>query len=907
MIKKKIRCFIFTLLCILSVQMLSASVCYAETPAPTSSGLFDDTILQKMNQFMLKTNDALHNVMMIGDGLMCYAIHVHYHKVEIGGTWYTLGITLWEFHYPDVGFLLVGLIIYLVGVCMAMSVGMYFVDISFKFGFAIIFMPISIALWPFPPTKSKFADNLSIIIRNSMLFMLVGIGVSFAVKLINVGLLADGAENDFWAAIENDEVEQLTKSFSFFSTHILVVFFSLIYGFKILEGSVNNYLNAFFSDAAFGSESPMHHMGTQAVGMVTENAVKPALSYAKDVATHQAGRAIAGTAKGVGKVFTPQGRAQIRRGLKSGYNRVKGGVQTAAKGITFAVHNPADAARNTGRFALKQYNKGMQKAAVAANKAIHKAGDAAKSIHDNVTAFAPIPGRESWRQAQVGAFNNMVDKITNKVGGATEQVIAHGGGAFVKAATNPVKTYNKAMQAAGKGVNNAVHGVENIARKAQRIKLDKDFNKEVNKADKLLKTGKITQKEYDDKIANAENTRINKIQKFDEKSNELAQKAFIAGTMLHAKLGNKDADWWNKKNDEFKQIRQNGATLSDVIGGKAENTIAHGGTTVQAAIGAKLHNMRADENDQITTEQMREQIVQNRAQKAAEKAQEQAQKAAEKAQKAAEKEAQRQQAAEAKALRDAPKIAERQAKQDVQNNLNAKKDKFNQAADKLQQAEAERKNALSKLGKAQRQSVFSLPKNKDLYKEKLKKAQDEYKEAINKLNQAKADLATAQQEYAQAIEQAPVSKTAKAVRKAQIYTTSADHASISLAPSKILATTFRTVRHPQKQIARIAENFKELKGDDKKIILKKTGAIVLRSAARTINDTRRDVGKVVDTTGSILTSMVQKFGEDLADNSSHGGSRGSLRERIAAQNREQEQQQAEEAERRTYFSEMSGD
>lgn len=854
---------------------------------------------------MLRTNQALQSVMMIGDGLMCYAIHVHYHAIEIS---YIVG-SYELFRYPDLGFWLVGAAIYVVGFFMAMSIGMYFVDISFKFGFAIIFMPISIALWPFPPTKNKFGDNLSIIIRNAMLFMLVGIGVSFAVKLINAGILADGAETSFWSAIENDEVEQLTDSFSFFNTHILVVFFSLMYGFKILEGSVNNYLSAFFSDAAFGSESPMHHMGTQLVGMIGENTVKPALSFAKDVATHQTGRAIAGAAKGAGKVFTSEGRAQIGRGIKNGYNKVKGGITTAAHGISFAVQNPRDAAHNTAQFARNQYNKGMQKAGAAANKAIHLAGNAAKSIHDNVTAFAPIPGRESWRQAQVSAFNNMVDKVTGKVGGAAEAAIAKGGGAIRHAATNPRETYNKAMQAAGKGVNNAVHGAENIARKAQRQKLDRDFNKQVNEAEQKFKKGEITAEQRDAAIANAEQTRINKIQDFDKKSNELAQKAFIAGTMLQAKLGNKDADWRKQKINAFKQIKESGASLSDVIGGSAEDTIAHGGTTVQAAIGAKLHNMRADENNQITTTQMREQI----AQKAAEKAQEQAQKADDKQkrkdEKAEQREQRQQQREMQRQMKEAQAEAERLAKLTPEDKaVDTKAEELRKAEENLKNAQAARITAGANVTAGKKNLRDASKDEKPAAEEELKQAREELQRARDNLLKAQAELTQAQNEYLEAVNKSNMSVAAKAAKIAQIHSNRAMRQSqITLAPTRMISTAFRTVFHPQQQMRKLADNMNAIKGEFKegegtKFVLKKTGQIVLRNTAGSI---ARGVRDTVDDTGGFLTKMVQKFGEGLADNSGHGR-RKSIKEQWEEKNAEEIRQKKEEAERREYFREMDG-
>ena len=915
MIQKKIKYFIFALLCIITVQLLFATACYADAPTPTSNGLFNDEILQKMHLFMLRTNQALRAVMMIGDGLMCYAIHVHYHAIEIS---YWVG-SYELFRYPDLGFWLVGAAIYAVGVFMAMSIGMYFVDISFKFGFAIIFMPISIALWPFPPTKSKFGDNLSIIIRNAMLFMLVGIGVTFAVKLINAGLLADGAETSFWSAIENDEVEQLTDSFSFFNTHILVVFFSLMYGFKILEGSVNNYLNAFFSDAAFGSESPMHHMGTQAVGMVTENTVKPALSFAKDVATHQTGRAIAGAAAGAGLLFSTQGRAQIGRGIKNGYNKVKGGVTTAARGITFAVRNPGDAVHNTAQYARNQYNKGMQKAGAAANRAIHSAGNAAKSIHDNITAFAPTPLlRESWRQKQVNAFNSMIDRATDKVGGAAEAAIAKGGGAVRHAAVNPRETYNKAMHAAGKGVNSAAHGLENVARKAQRQKLDHDFNKQVNKAEKQFKKGNITAEQRDALIANAEQTRINKIQDFDKKSNELAQKAFVAGTKMSGKLGKKDAEWRKQKIAAFKQIKESGASLSDVIGGSAEDTIAHGGNAVKeaakkatAATGAAAYNIAhaaVGSEERTTSDAVRGQLHQQHMNHLANKAQKADDKQKRKDEKAEQREMRQQQREMQRQMKEAQAEADRLAKLTPEDKaVNTKADELRKAEENLKQAQAERIKAGANIT-AGKKNLRNVSKDeKPAAEEELKQAREELQRARDKLLQAQNELIQAQGEYMQAVEKSNMSVAAKAAKIAQIHSNRAMRQSqITLAPTRMISTAFRTVFHPQQQMRKLADNMNAIKGEFKegegtKFVLKKTGQIVLRNTAGSI---ARGVRDTVDDTGGFLTKMVQKFGEGLADNSSHGGERLSLKQQWDQKNAEEIRQQKEEAERREYFREL---
>jgi len=242
----------------------------------------------------------LSRLFMLGHALVCYATSVDYTSI------------LWGYiKLPNFSFLLSGAVIFFMAAMMAMSIGMYFVDISFKIGFAVLFLPISIALWPFKPTKSKFSDNLSIIIRNSMLFTFVAVGVAFSLILITNGIFGDGSWKTFWTNLSKANTESISKDFSLFSTKIIVVAFCLIYGFKILASSVNDYLGYFFSDAVFGSESPMHQMGTQAAGYVSENAVKPAMSYATDVATATAGRAISKTGSAIEKLGSKEGRKEL--------------------------------------------------------------------------------------------------------------------------------------------------------------------------------------------------------------------------------------------------------------------------------------------------------------------------------------------------------------------------------------------------------------------------------------------------------------------------------------------------------------------------------------------------------------------------------------------------------------------
>ena len=279
---------------------------------PNSAGLFSPEIMVKMQAFMRQIYKELSKVFMIGHSLLCYAQKVAFLCIGVWGKCFA--------KLANLNLFVSGMLIYVVGVLMTMSIGMYFVDISFKLGFAMLFMPVSIALWPFPPTKNKFQENLSIIIRNGMLFTLVAIGVTFAVTLISNSLLDTGDGRDgweaFWQAIADKKTEVLIDNFAFDRMHFLVVAFALVFGFKILASSVNDYLDYFFSDSVFGSESPMHHMGTQAVGMVAANTVKPAASFIGDVAKTQTGRAIAGVGGGIAALGSKEGRAQLAGNVK---------------------------------------------------------------------------------------------------------------------------------------------------------------------------------------------------------------------------------------------------------------------------------------------------------------------------------------------------------------------------------------------------------------------------------------------------------------------------------------------------------------------------------------------------------------------------------------------------------------
>lgn len=257
-----------------------------------SKTMFADDILMNMKSMMVKINQSLGALSMLGQGLRCYSWDIA--PVEIDSN---LRILRMNFYIP-------GMFIGLTAFFLSMAIGMYFIDISFKLGFAVVFLPLSLSLWPFPPTKDKFIENISIVIRNAMLFACISIGVSYAIILISEGVLSGGWK-DFWLIVDdrlqivgeskeyNKNMQKFTESFSIDTTKVLIIIFCLFFAFKIVSSSVTAYLNRFFGEGALGAaENAMHHMGTQAMGTLTNATVGKAGRLVRDIAINQAGRGI---------------------------------------------------------------------------------------------------------------------------------------------------------------------------------------------------------------------------------------------------------------------------------------------------------------------------------------------------------------------------------------------------------------------------------------------------------------------------------------------------------------------------------------------------------------------------------------------------------------------------------------
>ncbi len=293
-----------------------------------------DIIPKSVMNSMLGATRAITNTtaesMIVGRMIMCYS------KVKNGGA---LTVKLFPgdgISIPNFFMWFEGALIWCFGFLLTMAIAYYLMDISFKIGFAVLAMPIMAGLWPFGITQDKLAVAISIIAKSAALFAFLAITTGFGMVLISN---AGNFDSDFYTGldyfasnsdVENDTLRQtLNDKLYLFSPTFILLLFTFLYVFKMVQKTSSDITNKFFPDKGFGNSSPMHSAAT----MMTSWAKKVGMSvtglnYAKDFVAYQGGRLMRGAAKNtVGAVFHPVRTAKnIGSGAKRFGQKVKNAV-----------------------------------------------------------------------------------------------------------------------------------------------------------------------------------------------------------------------------------------------------------------------------------------------------------------------------------------------------------------------------------------------------------------------------------------------------------------------------------------------------------------------------------------------------------------------------------------------------
>lgn len=308
-------------------QICSQLEAAAKAPASTRNALGNGAIPDELLESIYNTTQNISNSVMLvsilGDTLMCHANHAAKNNVKI------LGVYLGS--YPNIPIWLCGAIIYFFGFMLLLSITFYVVDISFKLGFAIILMPIGVALWPFEKTKDKIVIIISIFLKSAAIFAFLAITVAYTVTMVSEAL--SGLKVVFEAIAQND-TDYIGENFTLDASTFLLVIAALAYGMKLVGSTLPHYVDKFFPDKAFGGASPMHHLSTQAMDFAKKKVVAPVATFAGNVAETQAGKLTEKT----GKLLRGGYHEEISGGIKNIGRAFRNPKQTLQKAGVGIVH-----------------------------------------------------------------------------------------------------------------------------------------------------------------------------------------------------------------------------------------------------------------------------------------------------------------------------------------------------------------------------------------------------------------------------------------------------------------------------------------------------------------------------------------------------------------------------------------
>ncbi len=316
---------------------LAVSIPEVKYTGPTN--IMPKSVMNSLLGAMRVITNTVSEIKVMGNMIMCYS------EIEGGGAWHW-SLTGWDNHYTiNVFMWLEGCIIWCMGFLLVMAVAYYFLDISFKIGFAVLAIPLVMGLWPFGLTKDKLFIAISIIAKSSAMFAFMALTTFYGIELMNEALLTGGfsGEGGIYESFDkivdrtlengSDEMEEISKQLndqlSLFSTSFILLAFATIYTYKLVQKTSSDLVNKFFPDKAFGDSSPMHSGAT----MMTDFAKKVGMSVsganlARDIVAKQSGELVKGGLQKAGSALAHPMKSSRTAAAKAKqtFNRAKGMV-----------------------------------------------------------------------------------------------------------------------------------------------------------------------------------------------------------------------------------------------------------------------------------------------------------------------------------------------------------------------------------------------------------------------------------------------------------------------------------------------------------------------------------------------------------------------------------------------------
>lgn len=221
-----------------------------------NTGMIDQEVFKNIMRISKKADAAVSVNFVIGEAVACHAFHA-------GAIQFTVGSndSLINFYFPDIWIWLCGIVIWCFAFMLVMGVNFYLLDLSFKIGFAMLALPVTIGLWPFNKFKDKFKICIDIILNAFGTFLFLGVTTGMSIMLISGAL---GGTSDLFDAIANDKKEYISRVFGLTSGAFLLILFAFIYSQKLISETVSKLADKFFPAKTSGL-SPIHSHTTQAI------------------------------------------------------------------------------------------------------------------------------------------------------------------------------------------------------------------------------------------------------------------------------------------------------------------------------------------------------------------------------------------------------------------------------------------------------------------------------------------------------------------------------------------------------------------------------------------------------------------------------------------------------------------
>lgn len=250
-----------------------------------STNSIDRKVFDRIMTISKKADAAVSLNFVIGDALFCHSYHAGSISFKIPIT----ETTSVPFYFPDFWLMACGAVIWFFAFMVTMGVNFYLLDLSFKIGFALMALPVTLGLWPFNKFKNKFADCVKIIVNAAGTFMFLGITTGISIVLISSAL---GGTDELLKQINANNQEYVSQLFSLTGSSFLIILFAFFYSHNLISATVSKMVDKFFSSVMSGM-SPMHQMTTQMIDFV-----KKQIGNAASIAAGGVGGMVANSAKG---------------------------------------------------------------------------------------------------------------------------------------------------------------------------------------------------------------------------------------------------------------------------------------------------------------------------------------------------------------------------------------------------------------------------------------------------------------------------------------------------------------------------------------------------------------------------------------------------------------------------------